>query len=339
MQHRVRINQSVPGDNTIIVGIDAKSIAKNGRWPWSRSDQAKIIENVSADGAKVILIDFLYADSDATNPEDDVQLVNAIESAGSVILPMITEGGKERLPIPEIANAALNLGHIFLPIDRDGIVRRVFLQAGFATPHWSILSLAAMESLGIVPKELPGKKINHSDATTNWVGDFEVLIPFRGPKGTFNTFSAVDVLENNFARGTFNDSTVFFGITATGLADTVPTPIHAVDQAIPGVEVHANIYTALVNGDMIGQTGVWLTYALVAASLAMLLVVYSHQRPTWALLTTVVLAALPVIVSYLMYRLANLWFAPLVASLPILLAFPIWACHRLESHRSIFIPR
>jgi len=332
----VRLNQSTPEDNIVIVGIDAYSVVEHGRWPWPRSDQATIIDNLTAAGARIILIDVLYSDFDVTNPENDARLAYAIERSGSVILPIVTEGrgadiqDGERLPIPDIALAASNLGHIFLPIDSDGIVRRVFLKAGFKNPHWSMLSLVAMESEGIAPASLPGVRTQHMDTATNWVGDYEVLIPFSGPKGTFKTIPAFDVLNNQFEPGVFQDSTVLFGLTATGLGDAVPTPILGVDQPIPGVEVHANIYNALRNGTMRREVGPLLSFVFVGVSIALLLIVYSKLRPRWGFLNTVLLAMLPVAISFLLYRFAGIWFAPLLASLPILLAFPLWTWHRLE---------
>lgn len=332
----VRLNQSEPAKDIVIVGIDARSVAGHGRWPWSRNDQAVIIDNLSAAGAKMILIDVLYADFGVNNPEGDARLAYAIERAGSVILPIVTEGrgadvaDGERLPIPDIAMAARDLGHIFLPIDTDGIVRRVYLKAGFKKPHWSMLSLVAMESDGTAPEKLPGVRIQHVDTATNWVGDYEVLIPFHGPKGTFTTISAIDALNNQFDQNVFKDSIVFFGLTATGLGDAVPTPILGLDQPIPGVEVHANIYNSLRAGTMRREIGSTLNYMIVAFSIALLLAVYSKLRPRWGFLNTVLLAMLPVVISFMLYRFAGIWFAPLLASLPILLAFPLWTWHRLE---------
>lgn len=332
----VRVSQSEPEPGIAIVGIDAKSVGEHGRWPWSRNDQAKIIENLTAAGARIILIDVLYTDHGVKNPEGDARLAYAMEKAGSVILPIVTEGrgaeikDGERLPITEIAMAARDLGHIFLPIDSDGIVRRVFLKAGFKRPHWSMLSLVAMESEGEAPVELPGVRMQHTDTATNWVGDYEVLIPFNGPKGTFKTVSAIDVLKNEFDAEIFKDSAVFFGLTATGLGDAVPTPILGLDQPIPGVEVHANIYNALRSGTMIKEIGSLLAFVMVAFSIALLLGIYSKLRPRWGLLTTILLAVVPVLVSFILYRFAGLWFAPLLASLPVLFAFPLWTWHRLE---------
>ena len=331
----VRFNQSTPASDLVIVGIDDHSLEKHGRWPWSRLDQAKIVDNLADAGAKIILMDVLYSESDRKNPADDARLAFSIERAESVILPIHTEGrgqflSCEKLPIASVLMAAKNLGHIYLPIDSDSIVRRAHLRAGCKTPHWSMLSLIALESLGEAPDELPGERVDHLDPATSWVGDYEVLIPFHGPKNTFRTISAYDVLSGDFDPDVINGSVIFFGLTATGLGDSVPTPILGEDQPLPGVEVHANIYSALSQGTLIGQAGVWITYLLVAISIAALLAIYSLSRPRWGLLATIVLAFLPIALSFLLYRYAGLWFAPLTAAIPVLLAFPLWSWHRLE---------
>lgn len=332
----VRFSQSVPSSKYIVVGIDSRSVEQHGRWPWSRLDQAKIIDNLSDAGAEIILIDILYSEENVEDRSVDALLAYSIEKSARVILPIHTEGRGieanrgETLPIPAVLQAARDLGHIFLPIDSDGIVRRVYLKAGFKHPHWPVFSLAAMKSLGIEPENLPGVRRTRIDYDTKWVGDYEVMIPFHGPKNTFTTISAVDVLTGNFDRGQFTGATVFFGLTATGLGDAVPTPILGLDQPLPGVEVHANIYSALASGSLIGQADVWLAYVLVAVSIALLLMIYSRFRPRWGFLATVLLALLPVLLSFILYRVLNIWFAPLLAAFPILLAFPLWSWHRLE---------
>lgn len=331
----VRFNQSKPSDDLVIVGIDDRSLEKLGRWPWSRLDQAKIIDNLSDAGATIILIDVLYSEADKNSPADDAKLAFAIERSERVILPIHTEGRGhfqtgEKLPIAPILMAATDVGHIYLPIDSDSIVRRAFLRAGFKTAHWSMLSLVAMETLGVAPDTLPGQRVDHVDPATRWVGDYEVLIPFHGPKNTFNTLSAYDVLTGSFDKTIIKDSVVFFGMTATGLSDSVPTPILSEDQPLPGVEVHANIYSALSQGTLIEQTGSWIVYLLVAIAIAALLAIYSKTRPRWGFLATILFALFPILLSYLLYRFAGMWFAPLSAAIPVLLAFPLWSWHRLE---------
>ncbi len=332
----VRLGQSQPSDDLVIVGIDSQSVAAHGRWPWTRIDQAKIIDNISEAGAKVIITDILYSEHDRQNPDADTAFAEALKSSGRVVLPVITEGRgsdpnlAERLPISAFSSTARELGHVFLPIDSDGIVRRAHLKGGFKHPHWSILPLAAMEVLGTAPDPLPGDVVNDIGPTLQWRGDKEVLIPFHGPKNTFSVVPALDVLNNDFDSTVFNNNVVFFGLTASGLADVVPTPILGIDQPIPGVEVHANIYSALRSGDMVERIGSWPAYVLVFLSITLLLFIYARLRPRWGLFCTIAFALTPILISYLVYEIGRIWFAPLLAVVPVLMAFPLWSWHRLE---------
>ena len=51
-----------PGDQVVIVGIDEKSLAALGRWPWPRSILANLVRTLSEAGAKVIALDILLSE-------------------------------------------------------------------------------------------------------------------------------------------------------------------------------------------------------------------------------------------------------------------------------------
>ena len=54
------------------------------------------------------------------------------------------------------------------------------------------------------------------------------------------------MLSGDFDPKDIDGSVIFFGLTSTSLGDSVPTPILGEDQPLPGVEVHANIYSCLL---------------------------------------------------------------------------------------------
>ena len=56
-----------PGNETVIVSIDEKSLDELGRWPWSRDIQALLIDKVTEYGARVIAFDAVFSEPD-TNP-------------------------------------------------------------------------------------------------------------------------------------------------------------------------------------------------------------------------------------------------------------------------------
>lgn len=58
-------------DNIVIVDIDEKSLQHEGRWPWSRSKVATMIENLQHSGAAVITFDILF-------PEQEPDIANTL---------------------------------------------------------------------------------------------------------------------------------------------------------------------------------------------------------------------------------------------------------------------
>lgn len=54
-------------DQIELVAVDQESLNKVGRWPWPRATQAKLIENLRAAGAKVIVFDFPLSEPDRSS--------------------------------------------------------------------------------------------------------------------------------------------------------------------------------------------------------------------------------------------------------------------------------
>src|SRR5690348_3566324 len=63
----------------VVVAIDEPSIAKLGRWPWPRATHAKLIEMLSAAGARVLAFDVLMTEPDKADPESDAALARVAE--------------------------------------------------------------------------------------------------------------------------------------------------------------------------------------------------------------------------------------------------------------------
>src|SRR3972149_5352722 len=65
-----------PGRDTVIVAIDEKSLEEKGRWPWSRSLQARLVERIKEEGARLIGLDLFYSEPDPREADD--RLASAI---------------------------------------------------------------------------------------------------------------------------------------------------------------------------------------------------------------------------------------------------------------------
>ena len=68
----------------ILVGIDDKSLAKVGKWPWPRGVHAKLIDEATRQGAKAIYVDLVY-DSPGKASED-AALEQSLRRSGLVTL-------------------------------------------------------------------------------------------------------------------------------------------------------------------------------------------------------------------------------------------------------------
>ncbi len=70
------------------------------------------------------------------------------------------------------------------------------------------------------------------------------LVPYRGQQGSFTYISATDVLNGAIAVDDLNGKIVLVGTTAAGLLDLRTTPVQNI---FPGVEVHANILSGMLD--------------------------------------------------------------------------------------------
>jgi CHASE2 domain-containing sensor protein len=80
---RARGPLPVPED-IVIVAIDETSMARFGRFPWSRQVIARTVDALAAARPKVIALDVLF--TDPTTQEDDENLARSIGRAGNVVV-------------------------------------------------------------------------------------------------------------------------------------------------------------------------------------------------------------------------------------------------------------
>jgi len=339
----VRISQRTTPTDLVIVGIDPQSLQDHGRWPWSRSKQAELLDQLAAANVKGVVLDMLYTEP-AANAADDRRLAEAMQALPKTVLPVLTEnrvvgtsraGEVERLPIPELLRHVTHLGQIQMPFDDDGIVRRVFLMAGYTSPHWPTLALAAHQAMAPESEQLdlsklPGMRTLEAGSSGKWLQNFEVMIPFYGPRDAFTTVSAGAVIDGEVPVEVLENKVIFVGMTSVGLQDVVPTPVSALDQPIPGVEIHANLYAALRDGSLVTRIDLKWNILVALAMLPFLMWTYSRAGPEWSLAAALLAASVPIALSYFLYVYPRLWYPPLAASVPALISYLAWSGNRLR---------
>ncbi len=329
--------QRAPAGDVVIVAIDEQSLDELGRWPWPRSTHVELLEKLTRASPRVIGLDVMFAEPDASAAGDDQRLAKAVSDNGRVVLPVVNGrtrlGGQliELLPIPELSSAAAKLGHVDRQLDLDAITRSAYLRAGLSDPHWPSFALAMLELA--VPggwNDLPGLR-NPASANASpykWTRDYQIWIAYAGPPGHFPRVSYVDVLRDRVSADLFTDKFVLVGATAAGLGDLLPTPVSGDRQPMPGVEIVANEFDTLRRGLAILPLATPWRMVLTVLFVLTPVVLYSRV-PRWSLAVWigVVLATLVVCVGLL--RGFQLWYPPVETWVVVTIGYLVWSWRRL----------
>jgi adenylate cyclase len=169
--------------------------------------------------------------------------------------------------IEPIAKAAPMAGFFNSITDTDGVVRSIPLIAEYKGQYYESLSMAMFRMLTALPAVSPGFPqerflsrnyqglesilLKQKDQTLAIPVDDRVaaLVPFRGrgnvTGGSFPYYSASDVLNRKVNPEALKGKIVLLGTTAPGLLDLRVTPV---GETYPGVEVHANVISGLLDG-------------------------------------------------------------------------------------------
>ncbi|HEV2351034.1 MAG TPA: CHASE2 domain-containing protein [Terriglobia bacterium] len=159
--------------------------------------------------------------------------------------------------LPKLAENAKNFGFFIIVPDQDGVVRSEPLVIRFQNNYYLSLDVAAvvaynnlsphkvaafLNSNGLEGIELASRAIRTDP-------DGYVQINYRGPAGTYPTYSFGDVIQGKIPASAFKDKIVLIGVTANGIVETSGVPFQT--SGFPGVEVHANIMDNLLSGQFI----------------------------------------------------------------------------------------
>lgn len=83
-----------PPSEVIIVAVDEKSVNELGRWPWSRTTIATLVESLAP--AKVVAFDMVFSESESV--EADRALSKAISESGNVVLGYFFRNDSTEVP-------------------------------------------------------------------------------------------------------------------------------------------------------------------------------------------------------------------------------------------------
>ena len=277
----IRIRGPAPVSSDIaIVAIDDASIAKLGRFPWSRSVMARAVDAIAAQQPRAIALDILFADP--TNPQDDQALADSIGRARNVILGAeLTERGaygaetQWLMPLPLLVSNAAAVGHVNVGAESDGVARQVLLEQsddagntiralpaetfriGNRIPAQAVI--AAPDQFVIGPRSIPVETPpNLLTGPAHIRPPARMAIDYAGPAGAFaaQQYSISELLDGKTPPDALRGKYVLAGATAASLGERFASPFtHYADAqgnqhgtSIPGVEVLANALNTIVRG-------------------------------------------------------------------------------------------
>ena len=216
--------------------------------------------------------------------------------------------------LPPLAEAAPAAGFLntLVDVNEDGAIRAVpliarFMGQGAAQGYYESLGLAVYRLSQGLPAVLPAFASGGDDIPrleSLRLGALRIpvdpsasmQVPFRGPGGptggSFRYVAAADVVEGRLAAGELKGKIVLIGATAPGLQDLRATPV---GTAFPGVEIHANVVSGLLDGRLLAVPDYAPGYEVATLIVAGLLLAFGmsvQSAPRAALLGAGVVAAL-----------------------------------------------
>lgn len=225
-------------DDIVIIAIDDESLQDLGRWPWPRTYFAEVLQKINQ--SSVVGFDISFFES----TDEDTAFASAIKN-NTVVLAMeyisfstsngILYGEDLIKPNITLGNPGIDYetGFVNLYTDSDGVTRSF-------TPHISGIEEHDHFAVKIV-QEYMGLPITYEPS--------RMLINLFGLPGDYQYISFSDIYYNKVNTSFFKDKIVLIGATASNLHDTIQVPIS--NQAMPGVEVNANLVQSILTQDFL----------------------------------------------------------------------------------------
>ena len=262
------ITQKAPTVNNIYtVNIDEAALDKYGQWPLPRAEYAKIIKELYARGASLVVLNVLMAEPDRTG--GDSVLGHALKS-NPVVLPSQPSQKTKNTPrvsgaavmnpewldqivlypgiianVPQLENNAAGVGIVSTLPEIDGVNRRLPL---IVTVDGKLYPSIAMETLRVAAGDSTFQ-VKLSEG-----GVEKMRIPKFGPVTTDNLGRIwIDWSQENKQvsltnlPSNFDGAIVVVGPTAAGIANPVPTSKGAVFPQ----DVQAAAMATMINGVVI----------------------------------------------------------------------------------------
>ncbi len=292
-----------PNKDIVILSVDDATyeyiMDKYGSWPISRKIWSDTIEFIEKAQPKSIIMDLLFVKANLNDIESDKALVETVEKNDNVFLSMnfdnysdeirkspeindkfklkIKDGYLEdnpyitfinaRTAMPELMDAAKNIGIINVTRDKDGIIRNATPIFKYKNEYYPNLSLlAAMkylnaDSLSIVNNNIILDKKHSIPLDTTQ----RTILNWYGKSNTYTHIPLWEVIkaqkENNlaFINENFKNKIIYVGTTATSLSDIKSVPV---ESNMSGVELHATFFNNILDNNFIKKSSLEVDFLI-----------------------------------------------------------------------------
>lgn len=222
-------------------------------------------------------------------------LLNCADLKKLGVSPLAADGYNANLP--RLQDKAAGAAFFNMEADFDGVARRMPLAIEHQGRCYGSLALVtAMAGMGSQAVKLEAARGHHppmldmDGLRIPMDGAARALVPYRAANA-FAYLSASDVIHARLPAAKLEGRIVLIGSTAPGIMDLRVTPV---SKVFPGVEIHANLISGILDGTVkwepVGILGLQVAaIAILGLLLAALLPV---ATPLWAALATLVLSVL-----------------------------------------------
>ena len=277
---------AAPSDpHVVVVGFDRKTIATPGLGnPLPRDKVAELVDQLKADGARVIGFDVTYSQENQEQVAPDAILAKSITNAGNVVLAVKGTSGKQDHGVVKLDNvsglaaglqgADFTVGHAQTNQDpTDGVNRSLPLVVESADGTFiPSLSLAAvMRYRGIKgPPIVRPDGVQIGDRFVPTIGAKSLLLNFAERlSDPARVISAADVIAGTVPKKKIDGKIVLVGAVDSTLGDNRQAPVNK-STGIPGVLLHANAVNTMLTGTYLNPVSDSQTLLWVAAMTALI---------------------------------------------------------------------
>ena len=227
----------------------------------ARLDYDKRLSEILKESGKVVL-PVLFKEQAVggagTRETDEVLFDQSIQSISNPRGLQCPQANEILLPIPAFLKVSKGMGHINRAYDMDGTARREVLLYEFNGLHIPSYAL----TLAALYLNVPQDKIRVDLGSVIYLGSLkipttlhcELLVSFKGPRGSFKSYSYLDLMNDKIPLSVFKNKLVLVSASAAGIMNPLSTPV---DPTMPAGEFSAHTIWTILNKKFVREVSWW----------------------------------------------------------------------------------